>query len=140
MPLGGWFVTSREQPDFADLCRCCWEPGGTHSTVGFPQECVPVVCQDFAPKVDPDLINHSSNLMNRFRLLCVNGGDDVSLLCVSLGLFDRAMSQPVLSDLGILVVAGVHFDVSGHALSPGGDSVRAVFRACWCQLMGTGFP
>ena len=76
--LSGWFVTSREQPVFADLRIYCWEPGGTHSTVGFPQECAPVVCRDFAPKVDPDLINRSSDLVNRFRLLCVDGGDNVS--------------------------------------------------------------
>ena len=31
----------------------------------------------------------------------------------------------VLSDLGILVAAGVHFDVYGPVLCPGGDSVRA---------------
>ena len=74
--------------------------GGTHSMVGFPQECAPVVCRDFAY---PDLINRSSDLVIRFRLLCVFGGDDVSSLCVPPGLFDRALSQPALSDLGILV-------------------------------------
>ena len=124
-------VTSREQPVFADLRSYCWEPGGAHSTVGFPQECAPVVCRDFAPKVVPDFINRLSDLVNRFRLLCMDGGDDVSSLCqvcVSPGLFDQALSQPVLSDMGILVVAGVHFDVSGQALSPGGDSVRAGSR------------
>ena len=40
-------------------------------------------------------------------------------------MFDRSLSQPVLSDLGILFAAGVHFDVSGPVLYPGGDSVRA---------------
>ena len=39
-------------------------------------------------------------------------------------LFDRVISQPVLSDLGILVAAGVHVDLSGKILYPGGDSVR----------------
>ena len=39
-------------------------------------------------------------------------------------LFIRALSQPVLLDLGVLFTAGVRFDVSGHVLSPGGDSVR----------------
>ena len=48
--LGGWFVISREQLVFADLRRYCWEPGGTHSMVGFQQECAPVVCRDFTPK------------------------------------------------------------------------------------------
>ena len=52
-------------------------------------------------------------------------GDTVSSLCVPPVLFDRALSQPVLSDLGILVAAGVHFDVSGPVLYLGGDSVRA---------------
>ena len=64
--LGRWFVTSRWQPVFADLRKYCWKPGGTHLTVGFPQEFAPVVCRDFAPKVVPDLINHLSDLVNRF--------------------------------------------------------------------------
>ena len=64
------------------------------------------------PKFDPDLINCSSDLVNRFRLLCVFGGDDVLSLCVPPRLFDRALSQPTLSNLGILVVTGIHFDVS----------------------------
>ena len=75
--LGGWLVTSREQPVLADLRRYCWEPGRTHLTVGFLQECAPVVCRDFASKVDPDLINRSSDLVNWFRLLCVL----VEMLC-----------------------------------------------------------
>ena len=49
----------------------------------------------------------------------------VIVLCPPPGLFDRALSQPALSDLGILVVTGVQFDVSGQVLYPGGDSVRA---------------
>ena len=31
--------------------------------------CTPVVYQDFTPEVDPDLLNHSSDLVNRFRSL-----------------------------------------------------------------------
>ena len=46
--------------------------------------------------------------MNRLRLLCVFSGDTVLSICVLPGLFDRALSQPVL-----LVCAGVHFDVFG---------------------------
>ena len=41
--FGGWFVTSRERPVFADLRKYDWELGRTHLTVGFPQECAPVV-------------------------------------------------------------------------------------------------
>ena len=43
-------------------------------------------------------------------------------------LFDRALSQPVLSDLGILFAAGVHFDVSGPVVYPGGHLVHAGLR------------
>ena len=93
----GVFVTSREKPVFADVHRYDWEPEGTHLMVGLPRECTPVVCHDFALNVDPDLINRSSDLVNRFRLVCMCGGDDVSSLCVSLGLFDRALSHPALS-------------------------------------------
>ena len=56
--FGRWFVTSREQPVFADLRRYDWEPEETRLMVGFPRECAPVVW-DFAPKVDPNLIRSS---------------------------------------------------------------------------------
>ena len=46
--------------------------------VGFPQECASVVCRDFAPKVYPNLINRSSDLVSCFELLCGIGGVDVS--------------------------------------------------------------
>ena len=75
----GVFVTSREQPVFANLGRYVWEPERTHLMVGLPRECTPVVCRDFAPNVDPDLINHSSDLVNRFRPLCMCDG--VITLC-----------------------------------------------------------
>ena len=99
----------------ADLRRYDWEP-----EVGLPQECTLVVCQDFAPNVDSGLNNRLSDLVSRFRLWYMCGGDDVSSFCVSLGLFDQALSQPALLYMGILVVAGVRFDVSGQALYPKG--------------------
>ena len=136
--LGKWLATSREQLVLADLWRYCWEPGGTHSTVGFPQECAPVVCRGFAPIFELDLIIRASDLVNRLRLLCVLGGDAVSSLCVPLCLFDEALSQTALSDLGILVVAGVHFNVSGQVLYPGGDSVRAGLRVLVSVVTGDG--
>ena len=86
------------------------------------------MCQDFAPKVDPDLINHSSCLVNRFGPLHMCDGDDVSSFCASIGLFDRALSHPVLSYMGILVVAGVCLDVSGQILYLRGDLVWAGSR------------
>ena len=68
--LRKWFVTSREQPVLADIRRYCWEPGVTHLMVGFPKE-TPVMGRDFAPEFNPALINHPSDLVNQFRLLCV---------------------------------------------------------------------
>ena len=136
MSLGKWLAISREQPVLSDIRRYCWEPGGTHSTVGFPQEYTQVMCQDFAPEFNPELINRPSGLVNRLRLLCVLSGDTASLLCVPPGLFDQALSQLALSAPGILVAAGVHFDAFGPGI---GDSVRT----CWCQLtpvMGTSCP
>ena len=85
MSLGKWFVTHREQLVIADIRKHCWEPGGTHSTVGFPQEFTPVMCQDFAPEINPELINRPSDLVSWRRLLCVFGGDAVSSLCVPRG-------------------------------------------------------
>ena len=125
MSLNKWLITNREQPVLADTRGYCWEPGGTHSTVGFPQDYLPVMCWDLVPEFTHELVNHPSDLVSRLGLLCVFSGDEVSSLCVPPVLFDRALSQPVLSDLGILVPAGVHFDLSGPVLYPGGDSVRA---------------
>ena len=48
---------------------------------------------------------------------------DVSSLC-DFRVILQALSQPVLSDMGVLFTAGVRFDVSGPVLSPGGDLVR----------------
>ena len=48
----------------------------------------------------------------------------MSSLCDPRLLFFRALSQPVLSDMGVLFTASVWFDVSGPVLSLGGDSVR----------------
>ena len=91
----------------------------------FPQEYAPAMCQDFAQEFPPELISLLSDLVNLLGLLSAFSGDNVSSLCDPPVLFDRALLQPVWSDLGILVVAGVHFDVSGPVLYPGGDSVRA---------------
>ena len=74
----------------------------------------PLIAEDRVYKWrETDLISRSSDLVNRLMLWYMCGGDDVSSHCVSLGLFDRALSQPALLYMGILVVAGVHFDVSG---------------------------
>ena len=54
----------------------------------FPTGISPRGVSGFCLNVDPDLINRSSDLANRFRLLCAFGGDDMSLLCVPPGLFD----------------------------------------------------
>ena len=93
--------------------------------VSFTQECASVLCRDFAPKMDPNLIYRLSDLVNCFELLCGIGGYDVLSMCVPPGLFDRGLLQPALSDMGTLVVAGVRFDVSGAVLLRRGDSVCA---------------
>ena len=118
-----WFIANLEHPVLTDMRRHhCWEPGGTHLTVGFPQEYTPVMFRDFVPEFDPELINLPPDLVNRCRLLCVLGGDAVSSLCVSPGLFAWALSQLTLLDPGILVATDVHFDVFGPGI---GDSVGA---------------
>ena len=67
-------------------------------------------------------------------------GDDVSSLCVSLGIYGWALSHPALSYMGILVVAGVRFDVSGQTLSSRGDSVWASSRLMVSVDTGDGGP
>ena len=54
----------------------------------------------------------------------------MSSFCDPPVLFDSTLSQLVLSELGILVAAGFHFDMSGAVLFLGGDSVRAVPNLC----------
>ena len=88
MSLGGGCVTGQERSVVADVHKYSWEPGETHSTFDFSHECVPVMCRDFTPKVDPYWINCSSDQMHRFSLLCADGSDEVSSCDVSLGLFD----------------------------------------------------
>ena len=75
-------------------------------TIGSPREYTPVVCRDFAREFDPELINRPSDLVNGCRLLCVRGGDSVSSLCVSPGLF-----YPLITGL---VRSG---DIGGHTCS-----------------------
>ena len=72
--------------DAVDLCGYCCESEGA-----------PVVCRDFAPELDMEVVNCSSDLVDWFELLCAIGGDDVSSLCVRPVLCDRVISQPVLS-------------------------------------------
>ena len=80
---------------------------------------------DFEPEFNPELISRPSDLVNRFGFSFAYNGCNASSLCNHTVLFDWVISQLVLSDLGILVTAGVHFDMSGKILYPGGDSVWA---------------
>ena len=82
------------------------------------------------------MISRPSDLLNRFGLLSAYSGCDVSSLCDPPVLLDRAISQAVLSDLGIVVSAGVHFDVSGKILYPGGDEDRLLVTTPTCVLAG----
>ena len=55
------------------------------------------MCRDFAPEFAPELISRPSDLVNRFGLLSAFTSVNVSSLCDPPVLFDRALSQPVLS-------------------------------------------
>ena len=93
------------------MCAICihydWDLAKSCSVVGFPRECAPVECCNFAPIIDPYLINSSS------VLLCTNGDDDMPSLCVSPDIFDRVLSHPAVPGVSVLVVASVRFDVPG---------------------------
>ena len=102
--LGGWFAASWGKLVLADLHRDCWEPG-MDSSADFPWGCVSVLCQDFAPKLDLNLIYRLSDLLNCFELLCGIGGYDVSPIWVHPGLFDRGLLPPALFDMGTLHVS-----------------------------------
>ena len=83
-----------------DIRGYCWELGGTHSTVGFPQDYTPAMCRYFAPEFTPALINRLPDLVNQFGLLCVFSGDNVSSLCVPPVLFDQAISLVRSGNIG----------------------------------------
>ena len=101
--LGGWFTA---------LCRDCWEPGGggggAQVLTSFLQVCVPVLYQDFAPKLDLNLIYHLLDLVNCFELSWGIGGHDASSMWAHPGLFDRSLLPLASVDTGILDVTGVH--------------------------------
>ena len=115
----------------------------------YPYKIAPATCPDLTPGFAPGFACHPSDLVTRFGLLYAYRGFsvsfaqplsrpslsnpeeminecfsfDVSSLCDPHVLFIRALSQPVLSDMGALFTAGIRFEVSGHVLSPGRDSV-----------------
>ena len=96
------------------MCATCqkidWELEKACSAAGFPQECAPVECCNFAPIIDPDLINRSSDP------LCMYGDEDMPSLCVSPELFDRVLSQPAVPGEGDLVVARPVSSVKGDSV------------------------
>ena len=85
------------------LRRDCWELGGwgvAQVLTTFLRGCVSVLYQDFAPKLDLNLINRLFDLVNCFELLWGIGGYDVSSIWAHSGLFDRSLLPPALFDRG----------------------------------------
>ena len=112
--------------------------GGTRILTSFLRGCVSVLYQDFAPKLDLNLIYCLLDLVNCFELLWGIGGYDVLSMWAHPGFFYRSLLPPALFNTGTLDVTGFHFDVSGAALLRGGYSVSVVSRL----MMGDGdwFP
>ena len=57
----------------------------------FSQGCASVLYQDFAPKMDLNLIYRLSDLVNCFERMCGIGVYDASSVCAHPGLFDRGL-------------------------------------------------
>ena len=99
--------------------RCCgirsqWKPGGALFLADFLQEGALVLCQDFTPKLDANLLCRSSDLMDCMIWV----GLIYHRFMSPPGLFhwDRLHKQLSLSDSGVLAVTGVRSDVSGMGL------------------------
>ena len=85
--------------------------------------------RDFAPEFNPELISRPSDLVNRFGFSFAYCGSNVSLPCDRPVLFNRVLSQPVLSDLGLLVTLMCLERFCIREVTPCGPD-----RACSCQV------
>ena len=86
-------------------------------------------CRYFAPKVNPELISHPSDLVNRFGFLFARFARFAWVAqfawCCVIGIYHNLSCQ-ILATTGVTVgVAPSAVDVSGKILYAGGDSVRA---------------
>ena len=115
--LSGGVAAGRGQLVISDSHRYCWGPGETRMLTS-PRECVSVLCQDFTPNLDLNLIYRLSGLVYQLELLCEVGGYDVEVLLIGAhpDLFQWGLLPPALFAMGTLDVIGVRFDVSGGAL------------------------
>ena len=92
--LSGWFAARREHLVLTALRRDYWEPGGgggARVLTSFLQGCVPVLYQDFAPKLDLNLFYRLLDLVNCFELSWGIGLHDVSSMWAHPGLFGRSL-------------------------------------------------
>ena len=117
--IGRWFATNRERLMYVTDRKYDQKLVKTGWGFGIPHECAPVECCMFVPLFAPDLFHCSS------VLLCLYSYANMPSLCVSQELFDGVLSQPGVQGVGDLVVANVHFTVTGPVSSVKGDSVRA---------------
>ena len=83
-----------------------------------------VQCGNYAPRMDINLFDHSSGLMDCLDLLCDTGESGVSSIRDSPGVLHQNWLQPRLSNTGLLKVTGIHFDVFDIGLFSEADLVR----------------
>ena len=101
-----------------------WEPGGTLYIIAVPPEGTLFRCEIPALRMDSELFDQFSDLMNCFDLWCDKGVNDISSLCDSPGVFPQNWLPPQLSYTGLLEVTGVHFDVIVRSLFCADKSVH----------------
>ena len=85
--------------------------GGSLCVIGVPPDSTLIRCRNSAPKMDIELFDNLSGLMDCFDLLCDEGEGDISSICNSPGVFPQNWLQQRLSNTGLLEVTGVCFDV-----------------------------
>ena len=88
--------------------------GGALCLIGVNPDGTLVQCGNSAPRMDINLFDHSSGLMDCLDLLCDTGESGVSSI----------RHSPGLSNTGLLKVTGVRFDVFDIGLFSEADSVR----------------
>ena len=89
-------------------------------------------------KMDRDLLDQLSDLMDCFGLLWDEGEGDVSFYCDSQRVFPQNWLQSRLSNRGLLEAAGVRFDVLDINLFCAADSVRFDTESVMSDVTGDG--
>ena len=138
IPRVTWVAASREQLVFGSGIGPQWEPEEALCVIGVLPEGTFLRCGNSTLKMDRDLLDQLSDLMDCFGLLWDEGEGDVSFYCDSQRVFPQNWLQSRLSNRGLLEAAGVRFDVLDINLFCAADSVRFDTESVMSDVTGDG--